>query len=84
MRVDNGLSSTLRLLARHKIWEQRISIHCSENHRTRWADIEPSANSRVGVGLAKWIPIFLLAHPAEKSASDLEDTSIHRLCSAKA
>jgi hypothetical protein len=66
MRVDNGLSSTLQLLARHKIWEQRIPIHCSENYRTRWAEIEPSANSRVGVGLEKQIPFFLIAHSLRK------------------
>ena len=40
------------------------------NHRTRLADIEPSANSSVGVGLEKWIPIFLPAHSLEKSAAN--------------
>src|SRR5215208_743184 len=79
MPGDNGLFSTLRLLARHEILEQRIVIRCSANHRTRWADIEPSANSMVGVGLEKWIPIFLIAHPLEKSASSSTNTSIHRL-----
>ena len=82
MPADNGLFSTLRLLARHKIWEQRISIHCCENHRTHWVALEPSANSRVGVGLEKWIPIFLSHTPLEKSASDLENTSIYRLYSS--
>ena len=56
LRTANGLFSTLRLIARHKILEQRIVIRCFENHRTRWTDMEPSANCRVGVGQKKCRP----------------------------
>jgi hypothetical protein len=54
-----------------------------ENPQTRWADIEPSANGKVGVGREKRMPIFLIAHSTEKSGPAFADISIHRLCSAK-
>jgi hypothetical protein len=56
----------LELLAKHKILEEWINIRCGENHRTRQADIQSSANGSVGP--EKRMPILLLAYtPTRRS-----------------